>query len=99
MPALEVPDDALIFRGGKVYVPLVRDNRLVLSEVGLGYDDGRMVEVTSGVTAGDLVAINVGQAARDGELVRPSTATRPDRESAQAKEESLAQRRKGAKDN
>ena len=54
-----------------MYVPLVRDNKLALSEVGLGYDDGRMVEVTSGVTAGDLVAVNVGQAARDGEVVRP----------------------------
>jgi membrane fusion protein (multidrug efflux system) len=73
----QVPDDALIFRGGKVYVPLVRDNKLALSEVGLGYDDGRMVEVTSGVVAGDLVAVNVGQAARDGEVVRPTDSTDP----------------------
>jgi len=76
-PALAVPDDALIFRGGKVYVPLVRENRLALSEVSLGYDDGRTVEVTSGVSAGDLIAVNVGQAARDGELLQPIDSSAP----------------------
>lgn len=66
-----VPDDALIFRNGKVYVPIVRNNRLRLAEVTLGYDNGMAVEVTRGVSYGDLVAINVGQSARDGEVVRP----------------------------
>jgi membrane fusion protein (multidrug efflux system) len=72
-----VPDDALIFRGGKVYVPVVHENRLALSEVSLGYDDGRMVEVTSGVGEEDLVAINVGQAVRDGQVVQPIAAQTP----------------------
>ncbi len=67
-----VPDDALIFRNGKVYVPVVRDNRLHLVEVTLGYDNGISVEVTGGdVKDNDMVALNVGQAARDGELVQP----------------------------
>ncbi len=66
-----VPDDALVFRNGKVYVPVVRNNQLHLAEVTLGYDNGQMVEVTSGVTKADKVAINVGQAARDGERVQP----------------------------
>jgi membrane fusion protein, multidrug efflux system len=66
-----VPDDALIFRNDKVYVPVVRDNRLRLAEVTLGYDNGVMVEVTSGVSLSDKVAVNVGQAARDGEHVQP----------------------------
>jgi RND family efflux transporter MFP subunit len=65
-----VPDDALVFRDGKVYVPVVRDSRLVLAEVDLGFDDGRTVEITSGLDADDSVAMNVGQSARDGELVR-----------------------------
>ena len=65
-----VPDDALVFRGGKVYVPVVRDDRLVLAEVELGYDDGRNVEIKSGIAADDSIAMNVGQSARDGELVR-----------------------------
>jgi membrane fusion protein (multidrug efflux system) len=74
-----VPDDALIFRGGKVYVPVVHENRLNLSEVSLGYDDGTMVEVTAGVGPDDLVAINVGQAVHDGEVVHPISAESPER--------------------
>ncbi len=67
----QVPDDALIFRSGKVYVPLVRANRLHLAEVNLGYDDGRTVEITAGLAAEDLVAINVGQSVHDGDPVQP----------------------------
>jgi membrane fusion protein, multidrug efflux system len=69
-----VPDDALVFRDGKPYVPVVRHNRLKLAAATLGYDDGINVEVTEGVAADDMVALNVGQAARDGEPVRPMTA-------------------------
>jgi RND family efflux transporter MFP subunit len=67
----QVPDDALVFRGGKVYVPVVRDNHLHLAEVTLGYDNGRTVEVTVGIGPKDQVALNVGQSARDGEVVQP----------------------------
>lgn len=67
-----VPDDALIFRNNKVYVPIVRDNKLHLAEVTLGYDNGVSVEIASGdVRDNDMVALNVGQAARDGESVQP----------------------------
>jgi membrane fusion protein, multidrug efflux system len=66
-----VPDDALIFRNDKVYLPLVRGEHLHLAEVALGRDDGYHVEVTGDVLPGDLVAMNVGQAARDGEAVQP----------------------------
>jgi len=66
-----VPDDALIFRNGKPFVPVVRNGHLKLSPVNLGYDDGVNVEITEGVTDQDVVAVNVGQSARDGEPVRP----------------------------
>lgn len=69
-----VPDDALVFRGGKTYVPVVRNNHLKLAEVTLGYDNGINVQVTQGVSDQDMVALNVGQSARDGEPVRPITA-------------------------
>ena len=66
-----VPDDALVFRDGKVYVPVVRNNQLHLAEVTLGYDNGQTVEVLSGINPTDKVAVNVGQAAHDGENVQP----------------------------
>jgi len=73
--ALMVPDDALIFRNGKPFVPVVRNGHLKLAPVNLGYDDGVNVEITEGVTEQDVVAVNVGQSARDGEAVRPITMT------------------------
>jgi RND family efflux transporter MFP subunit len=69
-----VPDDALIFRDGKPYVPVVRNGRLKLAGVTLGYDDGINIQITDGIAPDDLVALNVGQAARDGDPVRPITA-------------------------
>ena len=66
-----VPDDALVFRDDKTYLPLVRGGRLHLAEVTLGRDDGYRVEVTGDVQPHDLVAMNVGEAAREGEAVQP----------------------------
>jgi hypothetical protein len=66
-----VRDDALVFRDGKVFVPVVRSERLQLVEVRLGYDDGQNVVVTGEVHNDDLVALNVGQAAEDGQVVHP----------------------------
>jgi RND family efflux transporter MFP subunit len=66
-----VPDDALIFHGGKDLVPVVRDGRMHLAEVTLGYDNGVNVEVTGGINENDIVAINVGQSAQEGEIVQP----------------------------
>jgi RND family efflux transporter MFP subunit len=66
-----VPDDALVFRNGKVFVPVVKNDRLHLVEVTLGYDNGIAVEITSGLGADAVVALNVGQSARDNERVQP----------------------------
>jgi hypothetical protein len=69
-----VPDDALIFRDGKPFVPVVRNGRLKLASVTLGYDNGVNIQITDGIASDDMVALNVGQAARDGDPVRPITA-------------------------
>jgi RND family efflux transporter MFP subunit len=70
-----VPDDALVFRDDKIYLPIVRNNHLNLVEVTLGHDDGYKVEVSGDFQRGELIAINVGQAAREGEPVQPVVAT------------------------
>jgi membrane fusion protein, multidrug efflux system len=71
------PDDALVFEHGKTYVPIVRSGHLHLVEVVLGYDDGMNVEIKSGLSSDDLVAINLGQAVQDGEPVR-TVPSKPD---------------------
>jgi RND family efflux transporter MFP subunit len=69
--APRVPDEALIFNGERVYVPIVRDNRIHLVDVKLGLDDGINCEVTRGLKGDETVALGLGQAAVEGELIRP----------------------------
>jgi membrane fusion protein (multidrug efflux system) len=66
-----VPDDALIFRGGDAYVPTVRKDRIHLARVALGNDDGREVQIASGLSKDDMVAVNVGQGVEEGDPVQP----------------------------
>jgi multidrug efflux pump subunit AcrA (membrane-fusion protein) len=68
---LVAPDDALVFKDDKVYLPVVRENRLHLAEVHLGRDNGIDVVVSGDVRDGDLVAMSIGQAISDGQPVRP----------------------------
>ena len=76
--SISAPDDALIFRNDKVYLPVVRDHRLTLITVNLGHDNGYTVEVSGdGLHAGDLVAMNVGEAAHNGEPVQAVEAGQP----------------------
>ena len=75
--SLTAPDDALIFRNDKVYLPVVRNNHLKLIEVTLGHDDGYTCEVSGDLRAGEQIAVNVGEAARDGEPVQPVESNSP----------------------
>jgi hypothetical protein len=52
-------------------VPLVESNHIRLAEVRLGFDNGHDVEITHGVEGGALVALNLGQAVRNGQAVQP----------------------------
>ena len=69
--SLTAPDDALIFRNDKIYLPVVRDNHLKLVEVTVGHDNGYTVEISGDLRADEQIAVNVGEAARDGEPVQP----------------------------
>jgi RND family efflux transporter MFP subunit len=71
--SLLVADDALIFHKNHVFLPIIRAGHLHLEPVTLGHDDGLNVEVNGPLQMGDLVAMNVGQSARDGEAVQPVT--------------------------
>jgi membrane fusion protein, multidrug efflux system len=66
-----VNDDALIFRDNKVLVPVVRNSVVHLAPVTLGYDNGYAVEAASGISKDDLIALNLGQSATEGERVQP----------------------------
>ncbi len=69
--APRVPDEALIFNGEQVLVPVVKDNRVHLVPVKLGLDNGIDCEITRGLNGDETVALGLGQAASEGELIQP----------------------------
>jgi membrane fusion protein, multidrug efflux system len=66
-----VPDDALIFRGDVTYVPVVRNDHIHLAKVTLGNDNGSNVQIACGLSAGNLIALNVGEGVEEGDPVQP----------------------------
>jgi membrane fusion protein, multidrug efflux system len=68
--ALLVPDEALIFNGDKTFVPIVSGNRIHLEPVTLGFDDGLRCQIVEGLQGSEMVALNLGQTAREGQVVR-----------------------------
>lgn len=72
----KVPDQAVIFNNDDTFVPVVHNNRIHLVKVTLGLDDGTDCEVTRGLSGDETVALGLGQAAQEGELVHPVSAER-----------------------
>jgi membrane fusion protein, multidrug efflux system len=65
-----VPTDALVGKGGQLFVPTVQEGHVHLRKVRLGLDDGANVEVLEGLREGELVALNLGSEIADGAAVR-----------------------------
>ena len=65
-----IPAEALISREGKLLVAVVEGGKIHLVPIRTGVDDGRTVEVLSGLRGGELVALNLGGDARDGAPVQ-----------------------------
>ena len=65
-----VADDSLVFNGGSIFVPVIANHHVHLVKVKLGLDDGIKSEVVEGLSGNEMVALNLGQVARDGQLVR-----------------------------
>jgi len=72
--ALVVPVTALIFRAEGLQVAVVRDGKAALVHVTQGRDYGTEVEITSGITAQDLVIINTPDSLTSGAAVRAEIA-------------------------
>ena len=69
---VEVPSEALVLRGDKTLAAVVTpENKVHFQEVKVGYDDGQVVRLISGLNAGQKVAMNLGDAVAEGKNVRP----------------------------
>jgi RND family efflux transporter MFP subunit len=69
--AVQVPAAALIFRSGGPEVARVgRDGKINFQRVTIARDDGSLVELSSGVSPGDRLALNVSSQILDGDRVQ-----------------------------
>lgn len=67
-----IPGDALAWRGDAVYVArLDADNRVKFVRIQTGEDNGRQVQVLSGLQGGEQVVLNPSAELSDGDRVQP----------------------------
>src|SRR5580698_8068294 len=82
-PTLIIPVPALIFRSQGLQVATVVDGKAKLVPITIGRDDGRTVEVISGLQASDQVIQNPPDSIVDGEVVH---VVKPDQQNPQAQQ-------------
>jgi RND family efflux transporter MFP subunit len=75
---LQVPAAAMIFRSGGPQVAVVdADGHVRFRRVTIARDEGSLIELGSGVSAGDKVALNISSQIADGDLVIATEDTAP----------------------
>ena len=70
-PLPTVPSDALVARGERLQVAVVRDHVLHFVDVEPGQTDGHTVQIRSGLSGGELVALSPPSDLGDGAHVQP----------------------------
>jgi RND family efflux transporter MFP subunit len=74
----ELPTEALIVRQNRTLVAvLAADSTVHFHDVTVASNDGRRMRILTGVSAGDRVVLNAGDALADGARVRPAAETPP----------------------
>lgn len=69
-PSIQVPAGALIFRGSGPQVALIaEDDTVKFRDVRIARDDGKFVEIGSGLREGDRVALNINNRIVEGDKV------------------------------
>ena len=68
---LAVPASAILYGPDGATVQVVRDSRVETRRIKTGLAGGALVEVTKGLSEGDLVVARSGTFLRDGDAVRP----------------------------
>src|SRR5208282_569945 len=67
---IQIPAAALVFRSeGPEVVVVGKDNKVVFHKVTIARDGGNIVEIGSGLAAGDKVALNISSQIADGASV------------------------------
>jgi len=74
-PFLQMPSDALIIKGKEFYAAVVDSSGILhFRKIEIADNDGRTIQLASGLEAGEKVAIGVGNSLKDGAKVQPIAA-------------------------
>jgi len=67
---VQIPAAALVFRSGAPQVAVIdKEQRVVFRKVTIARDNGNTVEIGSGISSGDKIALNIGSQVTEGETV------------------------------
>ena len=73
---VQIPAAALVFRSGGPQVAVVdKDGKVAFHKVTIVRDGGNAVEISSGISAGDKIALNISSQISDGETVETHEST------------------------
>lgn len=80
MPFAQIPAAALVMRGDKSLVATLADHDTVkFKQVTVYETDGKTVLLSSGLTEGDKVIVDLGESVLDGQRVRPIEETKQEK--------------------
>jgi hypothetical protein len=75
---MQVPASALVFRASGPEVAVVgNDGKVLFHPVTIAQDNGDSVQLASGVSPGDRVALNISSEISDGDVVAPEEVKEP----------------------
>jgi hypothetical protein len=70
-PRPQIPVAALVVRGDSVFVPVVDSaDRVHYRRIAVANNDGTQVQVLSGVSVGERIALNLGETVAEGAKIR-----------------------------
>ena len=72
---LSIPSNTLLFRAQGLQVGIVRNGIVHLQSVTIGKDDGKTVEIASGLSPGDQVILDPSDSLSEGQAVQVATST------------------------
>jgi multidrug efflux pump subunit AcrA (membrane-fusion protein) len=80
---LTIPGDAVVVRGDRDTVALVRDDKIRMVPIEIGRDYGPSVEIVSGLREGDWIVSTVTDQVQEGRKVRPRQTEQPGQDNGQ----------------
>jgi RND family efflux transporter MFP subunit len=75
---IEVPVEALVFRGTEPFVAVVDgENRVKYRPVKIADQDGQRAQLLTGLSQGEVLALNLGESVSDGQKIQPVPVDQP----------------------